>query len=256
MDVFEGLDPAVRARTKTMLMAFIVFAVVMLFAGFTSAWIVSNMGSYWVHVRAPQGLVTSTALILLSSLTLWWATREMRSGRPARSIAGLVATLALGIGFTLTQTSGWRALSANGMGWTVTTTESGLEAYRWNAIDRMLEGPGAYGEDYEVRWGGRPLVYDSTTGDFYAPDDSLKARPITREVLKTSNTGGAYIWALILVHIVHLVLGFIYLSINLIRAIRGTIHPGDTVRLKALGVYWHALGALWVYLFVFLFLAH
>ena len=42
MDVFEGLDPAVRARTKTMLMAFIVFAVVMLFAGFTSAWIVSN----------------------------------------------------------------------------------------------------------------------------------------------------------------------------------------------------------------------
>lgn len=256
MDVFEGLDPAVRARTKTMLMAFIVFAVVMLFAGFTSAWIVSNMGPYWVHVTPPQALWTSTVLIVLSSLTLWWATREMRNGRTAMSIAGLAATLVLGIGFTLTQSSGWRTLSASGMGWTVSTTESGLKAYRWNAIDRMLESPAVYGTDYEVRWGGRPLVYDAATGDFYAPDDSLKARPITREVLKTSNTGGAYIWALILVHIVHLVLGFIYLTINLIRAIRGSIHPGDTVRLNALGVYWHALGALWVYLFVFLFIAN
>jgi heme/copper-type cytochrome/quinol oxidase subunit 3 len=239
-----------------MLMAFIVFAVVMLFAGFTSAWIVSNMGSYWVHVTPPQALWTSTVLIVLSSLTLWWATREMRNGRTAMSIAGLAATLVLGIGFTLTQSSGWRTLSASGMGWTVSTTESGLKAYRWNAIDRMLESPAVYGTDYEVRWGGRPLVYDAATGDFYAPDDSLKARPITREVLKTSNTGGAYIWALILVHIVHLVLGFIYLTINLIRAIRGSIHPGDTVRLNALGVYWHALGALWVYLFVFLFIAN
>jgi heme/copper-type cytochrome/quinol oxidase subunit 3 len=256
MDVFEGLDPAVRARTKTIFMAFIVFAVVMLFAGFTSAWIVSNMGSYWVHVTPPQALWTSTVLIVLSSLTLWWATREMRNGRTAMSIAGLAATLVLGIGFTLTQSSGWRTLSASGMGWTVSTTESGLKAYRWNAIDRMLESPAVYGTDYEVRWGGRPLVYDAATGDFYAPDDSLKARPITREVLKTSNTGGAYIWALILVHIVHLVLGFIYLTINLIRAIRGSIHPGDTVRLNALGVYWHALGALWVYLFVFLFIAN
>ena len=34
MDVFEGLDPEVRDRTKKMLMYFILFAVVMLFAGF------------------------------------------------------------------------------------------------------------------------------------------------------------------------------------------------------------------------------
>ena len=44
--VFEGLDGQVRERTKTMLMYFIVFAVTMLFAGFTSAYIVSNMGQF------------------------------------------------------------------------------------------------------------------------------------------------------------------------------------------------------------------
>ena len=45
-NVFEGHDPKVRERTKTMLMYFIVFAITMLFAGFTSAYIVSNMGSF------------------------------------------------------------------------------------------------------------------------------------------------------------------------------------------------------------------
>ena len=50
VDVFEGLDPAVRERTKKMLMYFILFAVVMLFAGLTSAYIVSNVGQFWVHI--------------------------------------------------------------------------------------------------------------------------------------------------------------------------------------------------------------
>ena len=54
VDVFEGLDPKVRERTKKMLMYFILFAVVMLFAGFTSAYIVSNVGQYWVHIEAPS----------------------------------------------------------------------------------------------------------------------------------------------------------------------------------------------------------
>ena len=64
--VFEGLDGQVRERTKTMLMYFIVFAVTMLFAGFTSAYIVSNMGQFWVHVPAPSMFWTSNVLIALS----------------------------------------------------------------------------------------------------------------------------------------------------------------------------------------------
>ena len=61
--VFEGLDPEVRNRTKTMLMYFVVFAVTMLFAGFTSAYIVSNMGQYWVHVPAPSMFWVSNVMI-------------------------------------------------------------------------------------------------------------------------------------------------------------------------------------------------
>ena len=60
--VFEGLDGQVRERTKTMLMYFIVFAVTMLFAGFTSAYIVSNMGQFWVHIPAPSMFWVSNVL--------------------------------------------------------------------------------------------------------------------------------------------------------------------------------------------------
>ena len=85
--VFEGLDGQVRERTKTMLMYFIVFAVTMLFAGFTSAYIVSNMGQFWVHIPAPSMFWVSNVLIVLSSATLWWATRAVKADQTNQGIA-------------------------------------------------------------------------------------------------------------------------------------------------------------------------
>ena len=67
-------------------------------------------------------------------------------------------------------------------------------------------------------------------------------QPITTKVLQSSNSGGGYIWALVMTHILHLVFGLIYLVVNGIRVFTGVIHQGDTVRLKALGIYWHFLG--------------
>jgi cytochrome c oxidase subunit 3 len=81
-------------------------------------------------------------------------------------------------------------------------------------------------------------------------------RPITRDVARTSNSGGGYLWALIAVHILHLTFGFIYLIVNGIRVYQGAIHGGDVVRLESLSIYWHFMGALWLYLFAFLFYYH
>ena len=123
--VFEGLDGQVRERTKTMLMYFIVFAVTMLFAGFTSAYIVSNMGQFWVHIPAPSMFWVSNVLIALSSITLWWATRAVKAGQTNQGIVGLALTLVLGIGFTVTQAEGWKDLASLGMGWNTSDTQQG-----------------------------------------------------------------------------------------------------------------------------------
>lgn len=252
-DVFEGLDPAVRSRTKTMLMSFIVFAIVMLFAGLTSAYIVSNMGAFWVHVNAPAALWVSNALIVVSSATLWWATRATRAGQRNNALIAMGLTLLLGIGFTISQAEAWNSLREMGMGWSVSDADNGLKAYRWNSIEALVDGPAEYGTDFTVLRNNVPLLFNPNTGDFYAPDDKLMAEPITRDVTHTSNSGGAYIWALIGIHILHLIFGFIYLVVNGIRLFQGTIHAGDTVRLKTLGIYWHFMGLLWLYLFAFLF---
>jgi heme/copper-type cytochrome/quinol oxidase subunit 3 len=253
--VFEGLNGQVRERTKTMLMYFIVFAVTMLFAGFTSAYIVSNMGQFWVHIPAPSMFWVSNVLIALSSATLWWATRAVKAGQTNQGIAGLAATLLLGIGFTVTQAEGWKDLASLGMGWNTNDTEQGT-AFRWNNLAALYESSAVYGEDYDFRFDGQVLLNDAARGELYAPDDALMVQPITTKVLQSSNSGGGYIWALVMVHILHLVFGLIYLVVNGIRVFTGVIHQNDTVRLKATGIYWHFLGLLWFYLFAFLFLLH
>lgn len=250
-DVFEGLDPAIRVRTKKMLMYFIIFAIVMLFAGFTSAYIVSNIGNYWVHIEPSTGLWVSNVLIILSSITMFLSLRSMKKAQVKMAQVFLGLTLLLGVAFTISQKNGWQELADKGLGWTISQNEDGLKAYRWNNLDQLQ---GTYGEDYQVLKDGVPLIYDN--GDFYRPDDTLKVSPITSEVKQQTNSSSAYIYALILVHILHLVFGLIYLCVNFIRTMRGSIHPGDTVRLYTNSMYWHFLGILWLYLFVFLFIIH
>lgn len=251
VNVFEGLDPKVRARTKKMLMAFIIFAIVMLFGGFTSAYILSNIGSFWVHINAPNALWWSNAAILASSITLILANRSMKNGQPKQSVAFLAITLVLGIAFTLTQQAGWEALKEKGMGYSVNLNEQGLKAYRWNSFDQIT---GVYGADYTISKDGSTLIENK--GELYAADDVLLAEPLRGKIAQTTNSSSSYILVLILVHILHLVFGLAYLVINLIRSYTGVIHPGDTVRLYTNGMYWHFLGILWVYLFAFLFLIH
>lgn len=253
-DVFEGVDPAVRARTKKMLMYFIIFAVVMMFAGFTSAYIVLNMGKFWVHAKAPAALWWSLGFLGASSVSAIAALRLMRSGSREKTLMALGVTLALGIGFTLSQSSGWGALADMGLGFTINTTESGQKAYRWNSIKDLVDGDAVYGIDYSVTINDEPLLFDPVAKEFYMPNDQLMAQPITPDVTRTSNLGGGMLWVLIAVHILHLIFGFIYLVVNGIRVLQGTIHAGDTVRLETMNTYWHFLGILWLYLFGFLFL--
>ena len=248
--VYEGVDPAVRIRTKKMLIWLIIFAVVMLFAGLTSAYIVSSMGDYWVHIESPKALWWSNAIIVLSSLPMYLAFTAMKKGQKQQSIIMLTITLFMGIGFTVAQYQGWEDLKAKGMGVSLFETDMGVKS-QWNNIDRIT---GEYGVDYYVVQDGKELIYNK--GEFYAPDDVLMAAPVTGDVKRMSNSSGALVWVLIAVHVLHLVFGLIYLVVNIIRSSTGVIHQKDTIRLYANGMYWHFLGILWVYLFAFLFIIH
>ncbi len=250
MDVFEGIDPAIKVRTKKMLMYLIIFAVIMIFAGLTSAYIVINAGKFWVHAEAPQQLWMSNGIIVLSSLTLIFALRSAKAGNSQTSLMLLLVTFVLGLAFTFTQYQGWNDLASKGMGFTI-RDETGIKVSSWNRIEGITA---EYGVDYYVHKDGQKLILEN--GEFYMPDDQFRTSPVTYDVRRTSNMSSSFIAVLIVVHLIHLALGLIYLLVLIFRTLKGRINKDNTISLYAGGMYWHFLGILWVYLFLFLFFIH
>ncbi len=248
---FRDVSPETRDRTKKMLMYFIIFAVVMLFAGFTSGYIVMAAGEYMVHANPPAELYYSLGVVVASSLTMIASLLLMKKGNAKGSAMMLGLTLILGIAFTITQYQGWSALTENGMGFTVQQAENGQEIYSWNRVEAI---DGEYGVDYYVHKDGQ--IAQLVDGDFFAADDTVLANPITHIIGKQSNLTSSFLAVLIFVHIIHLTFGLVYIVVNILRVIRKKITPTDTVRLYVNGMYWHFMGFLWIYLFVFLFIIH
>lgn len=246
MDVFGGLDPEVKVRTRKMMMWFIIFAVVMLFAGITSAIIVLYGKLIWLHITPVPELIISNVLIVLSSLTLIMTLRALKQGKQKLGLILQVTTLILGIGFAASQNAAWKKMADRGLGFTITQNEQGQEAYRWNTFSKLN---GTYGTDYWLEMNHERLVLEN--GEYYKPSDPSK--PVTNTVMTTFNAFGAMLSVLIYIHIFHLFFGLMYLLINTVRISKGIINKGNTLSIYINGMYWHFLGILWLYLFVFLF---
>jgi len=85
-------------------------AVVMLFAGLSSAYIVLRGVPAWQNIELPSLLWPNTAILLLSSVAIDLARRAIRR-RDARSMKRwLIAGLVLGVAFLLGQVAAWRQL--------------------------------------------------------------------------------------------------------------------------------------------------
>ena len=70
------------------------------------------------------------------------------------------------------------------------------------------------------------------------------------------NPSESFIYVLTGLHWLHLISGIIFISIILFNAYKFRIHAKAMVRLEMCSTYWHFLGGLWIYLFVFLLLNH
>jgi heme/copper-type cytochrome/quinol oxidase subunit 3 len=251
VDVFDSVAPEVKLRTKKMMMWIIIFAVVMLFGGVTSALIVLKGKLMWMHVLVPTSFWLSIVSVLLSSATMYWAVKSLKTGQVKNAMIGVALTLVFGVLFTITQMSGWAGLKEKGMGYTITQNEQGLKAYKWNPLGKFT---GEYGVDYWIEYRNAPLVL--WNGQFYAESDVNHTQPKTTEVMSTFNASGALISVLVYVHLIHLFFGLIYLVVNLNRLRIGALSQENYMSLYANGMYWHFMGVLWIYLFAFLFFVY
>jgi len=162
-------------------------SVVMLFASLTSAYIVRQAEGNWLYFELPGILTVSTAIILLSSVTMQWAYWSAKKDSLQMVKILVSATFLLGILFLVLQFYGWKDLVAS-------------------------------------------------------------------QVYLVGNPSGSFLYVITGLHGMHIISAIVFLIIVLVSVFRFRVHSKNLLQIEMCTTYWHFLGGLWLYLFVFLLL--
>lgn len=104
MDLTEGTRDQKVARAKKMMLWFGIISMVMMFAGLTSAYVVSKNRPDWISgFDLPPSLYWSTLVIILSSITFIFAKKSIEKDNRKNGTIFLLGTLLLGIIFIVLQ---------------------------------------------------------------------------------------------------------------------------------------------------------
>jgi cytochrome c oxidase subunit 3 len=104
MDLTEGTRNQKIERAKKMMLWFGMASMIMMFAGLTSAYVVSKNRPDWgADFQLPYAMYWSTLAIVLSSITLLLAKKSISVDKRTNATAFLIATLLLGITFMVLQ---------------------------------------------------------------------------------------------------------------------------------------------------------
>ncbi|MGI8838810.1 MAG: cytochrome c oxidase subunit 3 [Pyrinomonadaceae bacterium] len=91
-------------------------SILMLFTGLSSAYIVrAASANDWQPLRMPGVLLLSTALIIISSITLEFAQRKLKNAAQSAHKSLLAVTTLLGFGFLASQVFAWNQLAQQGI---------------------------------------------------------------------------------------------------------------------------------------------
>lgn len=103
------------ARSYKLLLLVSMVSMIMIFAGLTSAFVVSKSRADWLkNFELPTPFFWSTAVIILSSLTFHLAKKAIQKDNRSATTTYLLLTLGLGLLFVFLQFQGFDAIIARG----------------------------------------------------------------------------------------------------------------------------------------------
>ena len=144
-DFANDLTPEVREKMKKNTVYISVFSIAMIFAGLTSAYIVSMGDSFWVKYNFPPAFYISTAFILLSSLVFIVGVKKAREeNKPGLLKIIVPTTFVFGVLFAVFQWIGYGQLVENG-------------AY---LSSKITVSNGRYGNYYELKVNNQYMEVD------------------------------------------------------------------------------------------------
>ncbi len=103
------------ARSKKMLLWFAMISIIMVFAGLTSAYVVSKSRPDWKNFDMPIAFFMSTVALLISSFTFHFAKKAIKKDNRQQTSMLLITTLVLAILFVVFQFEGFKQLIAMGL---------------------------------------------------------------------------------------------------------------------------------------------
>ncbi|WP_190811135.1 cytochrome c oxidase subunit 3 [Flagellimonas sp. S3867] len=115
MDLTEVDIEVKNRRAKKMMLWFGIVSLIMGFAGWTSAYIVSSKREDWISdLDLPQAFLISTGVLLISSVTYFLAKLAVSRNDQSKGTLFLIITLVLGITFIILQFLGFSQMVENG----------------------------------------------------------------------------------------------------------------------------------------------
>lgn len=123
MDFTEGTFEEKHNRAKKMMLWFGIVSLIMSFAGWTSAFVVSSTREDWLRdFQLPNAFIISTIMVVLSSVTFVLAQKALKSNNRQMTTTWLLATLVLGIAFITNQFVGFQQIIDMGYNFTGPTS--------------------------------------------------------------------------------------------------------------------------------------
>lgn len=115
MDLTQGTELQRRRRSRKMLLWFSMAGMTMMFAGLTSAYVVSTSREDWIeNLGLPPIFTWSTVAIVLSSIALIFVVKAVKKGNHSRASLLLTLAFILGLVFGYLQIKGFTEIVAEG----------------------------------------------------------------------------------------------------------------------------------------------
>ncbi|OYX23902.1 MAG: cytochrome oxidase subunit III [Flavobacteriales bacterium 32-35-8] len=123
MDLTQGTLEEKNSRAKKMMLWFGIVSLIMSFAGWTSAFVVSSSRPDWLKdFQLPNAFIISTVVIILSSISFFLAKQALKKDNRQLTTLWLFVTLILGCVFIFNQFSGFQQIIDLGYNFTGPTS--------------------------------------------------------------------------------------------------------------------------------------
>ena len=120
----QAMTPELKEKSRKFLLWIALVSIAMMFAGLTSGYIVRRQTGTWLKFDLPFTFWISTALILISSVSMNWSVQLIRKNALKILPTAILTTFILGVGFGICQFISWSTLISKNIYFTGTESSA------------------------------------------------------------------------------------------------------------------------------------